>query len=108
MGKMTVSYREDLMKSLKDPAEREAYINAALEDGDPKLLLSVLKDCAEAMGGMTWLQGKTHITRQGLHALLSKGGNPRFDNLERVLSAFNLRLSVKSTTRQGKKELAHA
>lgn len=106
MAKLTESYREELLKSLKDPVEREAYINAALEDGDPKLLLSVLKDCAEAMGGMTWLQGKTHITRQGLHALLSKNGNPRYGNLEKVLAAFDLRLEVKRTTRKG--AMAHA
>lgn len=108
MGKLTISYREELMKSLKNPAEREAYINAALEEGDPKLLLAVLKDCAEAMGGMTWLEGKTHITRQALYALLSKGGNPKYENLEKVLSAFDLRLAVKSRAHHGKKQFAHA
>ena len=105
MGKLTVSHREYLMKRLKDPALREEYINAALEEGDPKLLLAVLKDCTEAMGGMTWLQGKTHITRQALYTLLSKGGNPKYENLEKVLSAFDLRLAVKRTGRKG--VLAH-
>jgi len=108
MGNRSASYREHLLKSLKDPTEREAYINAALEEGDPRLLLAVLKDCAEAMGGMTWLERKTHISRPALYALLSKGGNPKYENLEKVLSAFDLRLAVKSTVNLKKRELAHA
>ncbi len=108
MGKLTVSHREHLLNSLKDPAEREAYINAVLEECDPKLLLGALKDCAEAMGGITWLQGKTHITRMALYQILSKDGNPKFMNLERVLSAFDLRLAVKSTSKSAKKEMVRA
>jgi probable addiction module antidote protein len=108
MGKRSGSYREELLKSLKVPREREAYINAALEEGDQKILLTVLKDCAEAMGGITWLQRKTNLTRATLYQLLSKEGNPRYESLERVLSAFHLRLAVKETSSFGKRELAKA
>jgi len=42
---------EYIHKKLQNPKERAAYINAALEDGDPKILLAVLKDCVEALEG---------------------------------------------------------
>jgi len=48
VGKRSENYREDLMKALKDPEERAAYINAALEDGDTKVLLTALKNITEA------------------------------------------------------------
>jgi hypothetical protein len=54
MGKRSSSYKEYLINKLKDPKERAGYINAALEDGDPDILLACLNDCAKAMGGKTW------------------------------------------------------
>ncbi len=95
MGNRSVDYREDLMKRLKNFALREAYINAALEEGDSKFLLTALKNCAEALGGLTWLNRKTHITQAALCKLLSKSGNLRYGNLKRVLYAFDLRLAVR-------------
>jgi probable addiction module antidote protein len=102
MGNRSTKYRDFEIKLLKDPKEREAFINAALEDGDPKILLSVLKDCAEAMGGMTWLAKETHLTRASLYKILSDEGNPKYDSLAKVLRPFGLRLAVH------RKSYAHA
>ena len=46
----SVSYYDDLIESLRDPIERAAYINAALEDGDKKVLLKALRNANEAEG----------------------------------------------------------
>jgi len=108
MGKRSVDYNEYLYKRLKDPAERQEYINAALEDGDPQILLAMLKDCVEAMGGITWLSRQTGLTRPTLYKMLSEDGNPKFDSLEKVLAAFDLRLGVVLVKRPKKKALAHA
>ena len=86
----------------------EGYINAALEDGDPKILLAVLEDCAEAKGGITWLSRETHLTRPTLYKLLSEKGNPKYDSLAKVLTAFGLRLGVFAVHKHKKGELAHA
>jgi probable addiction module antidote protein len=105
MGNRSESYREYLLKRLKDPKERVGYINAALEDGDPKILLAVLEDCAEAMGGVAWLAKQTHLSRPAIYKIISDKGNPRWDSLAKVLSAFHLRINV---TLSKKKHLAHA
>ncbi len=94
MGNRSVSYHDDLIERLKNPEHRIGYINAALEDGDPKILLSVLEDCAEAMGGVAWLAKETHLTRPAIYKIISKKGNPRWDSLAKILSAFNLRINV--------------
>jgi probable addiction module antidote protein len=94
MGMRSVSYREDLMKALKDPAERVAYLNAALEDGDSRILLKALRDVADANGGIGTLASQTHLARESLYRMLSHKGNPELGSLEKILHSFGLKLSV--------------
>ena len=105
MGNRSVSYHDDLMERLKNPEQRIGYINAALEDGDPQILMSVLEDCAEAMGGVGWLAKETHLSRPAIYKIISDKGNPRWDSLTKVLSAFGLRINVSGSK---KKTLAQA
>lgn len=91
------NYREYLMKTLRDPAERVAYLNAALEDGDPKAMLRALRDVAEAMGGMSRLATRSKLSRESLYRMLSERGNPELRSLGRVLHTFGLSLRVTST-----------
>ncbi len=42
----TISYEEHLFERLKNPKEAAAYLNAALEDEDPRVFLVALKDVA--------------------------------------------------------------
>src|SRR3989304_1629130 len=41
MIKKITSYQEDLIEALKDPRDAAAYFNAAIEDGDKEVLLSI-------------------------------------------------------------------
>ena len=96
MGKRSSSYKEYLINKLKDPKERAGYINAALEDGDPDILLACLNDCAKAMGGKTWLAHEAHLSRQAITAIVSKNGNPKYRNLTRLLAPMGLRFKVEA------------
>ena len=84
MGNRSADYQAWLIGRLKNPKEMAGYINAALEDGDPKILLAVLKDCVEAMGGISWLSRETHMTRAAIYKILSAEGNPKYDSLLNV------------------------
>jgi DNA-binding phage protein len=64
-----------------------------------------LEDCANAMGGVAWLAKETHLSRPAIYKIISDKGNPRWDSLAKVLSAFGLRINVSFAK---KKELAHA
>jgi len=94
MSKRSVGYHEELIRSLKDPEERAAYINAALEEGGVTLLLKALRNVAEATGGMTKLSSKTKLARESLYRIFSEKGNPELGSLEKILRSFGLRLSV--------------
>ena len=48
----TESYRESLLESLRNPEEAAQYLNACLEDEDPRVFLLALRDVADARGGI--------------------------------------------------------
>lgn len=91
---LTKSYAESLHRRLaEDPEEAAAYLNAALEDGDPQVFLLALRDVAEARG-IGRLAGETKLNRESMYRMLSKQGNPRLTSLDAVLDALGLRLGI--------------
>jgi probable addiction module antidote protein len=89
----TTSYRESLLKSLKDPEEAVEYLNAALEEDDEASFILALRNVAEARG-MSVVAAEAELNRVSLYRLLSARGNPKLHSLWRVLDALGLRLSV--------------
>lgn len=90
----SVSYHEELMRALKNPVERAAYVNAAMEDGDPKIVLKALRNVAEATGGMQRLARRSKLSRESLYKMLSRRGNPELSSLDRVLRSLGLGMRV--------------
>jgi probable addiction module antidote protein len=93
----TTSYRDDLLKSLKNPEPAAHYLNACLEDEDPRVVLMALRDVADARGGVRVLSREAKLNRESLYRMLSRAGNPSLDSLTAVLNAFGLHLAVEST-----------
>ncbi|MDW6022741.1 putative addiction module antidote protein [Mesorhizobium sp. BAC0120] len=71
-----------------------AYLEAAFEDGDPKLIAAVLGDVAKARG-MTEISKKAGVSRESLYRALSKEGNPEFATVLKVVRALGLTVSIK-------------
>jgi probable addiction module antidote protein len=80
----------DQLETIEDIA---AYLEAALEDGDPALIVAALGDIARSKG-MTQLSRETGLGRESLYKALSIDGNPEFTTILKVLQALGLRLSV--------------
>jgi len=76
---------------LKTKAEREAYLNAAFEDGDTAVIAAALGDIAKAEG-MSKVAKKTGLGRESLYKALSPDGNPALTTILKVLKAFDLHL----------------
>lgn len=83
-----------LINSLKNSKEAEGYLNAALEDDDPRILLLALRDVAEAHGGMSKIARTCKLNRESLYRMLSKKGNPSLESLAKLLSSMGFRLAV--------------
>ncbi len=72
-----------------------AYLDAAMEDGDPGVILAVLGDIARARG-MTQIAHETGLGRESLYKALSPTGNPEFATILKVVHAPGLQLHVQS------------
>jgi probable addiction module antidote protein len=91
-----------LKTTLWDPADHltdrdsiAAYLDAALEDGDPALIKAALGDVARAKG-MTEIAEATGLSRTSLYKALSQDGNPEFVTVVKVLHSLGLRVGIKS------------
>lgn len=83
--------RWDLAEDMKTDRDRAEYLEAALEDGDPALIISVLGDIARSRG-MTEVARDAGLGRESLYKALSSGGNPALATILKVIRAVGLRL----------------
>jgi probable addiction module antidote protein len=95
-----VPHRPHLLEWLKDSENAAAYVEAAIEMGDPAGLLQALRNIAEARGGIARIAEKTGLNREALYRTLSRRGNPQLKSLAAILDATGLRLSVTPAARK--------
>ncbi len=81
----------DPAEHLETEADMAAYLEAALEEGDPALVAAALGDIARAKG-MTQLARETGLGRESLYKALSPSGNPEFATVMKVVAALGLKL----------------
>ena len=70
-----------------------AYLNAAIADGEPRLLQAALGDVARAYG-MTRLAREIGVRRESLSKSLSEDGNPSFQTIGKVVRALGGELTI--------------
>jgi probable addiction module antidote protein len=85
----------DVAEHLETKEDLAAYLEAALEDGNPQLIAAALGDIARSKG-MTQIARETGLGRESLYKALSPEGNPEFSTILRVFQALGLRLHVTS------------
>jgi len=83
----------DAAEHLDGPEAIAAYIDAAMEDGDPAVVAAVLGDVARAIG-MTQIAKETGLARESLYRALSADGRPEFATVAKVMKALGLRLAA--------------
>ncbi len=70
-----------------------AYLNVALENGDPSLIMATLGDIARAQGASVVAQ-ETGLGRESMYKSLSSDGNPDFSTALKVVRTLGLRLQA--------------
>lgn len=81
----------DAVEHLVTQEDMAAYLEAALEQGDPALVTAALGDIARAKG-MTQIARSTGLRRESLYKALSPEGNPEFTTVMKVMQSLGLKL----------------
>ena len=81
----------DAAEYLETPEDMAAYLEAALEDGEPAIVVKALGAIARARG-MTQIARDTGLRRESLYKALSPEGNPEFATVLKVVRALGLKL----------------
>ncbi len=87
----TRTTRYDNAALLRTPHDVAAYLEAALEDGDPRIVAAALGNIARAKG-MSLLAREAGLGRESLYKALSPDGNPEFSTVLKVVRALGIRL----------------
>lgn len=69
------------------------YISAALEDPNPDVFLSAVRDVARARG-MAQLARDAGLGRESLYKALTPGAKPRYDTILKLLRVLGVKLSA--------------
>jgi probable addiction module antidote protein len=81
----------DVAEFLEDEETIAEYLNIALEDPNPEMLLLAVRNIARARG-MTQLARDTGLGRESLYKALSEGAKPRYDTILKVVRALGVKL----------------
>ncbi|MGC3874903.1 addiction module antidote protein [Halomonas sp. GXIMD04776] len=85
--------RYDTADYLRDEHDVQAYLDAALEDGDPTMIALALGNIARARN-ISQLARETQMSREGVYKALSGQGNPSFATIAKLASALGYRITL--------------
>jgi probable addiction module antidote protein len=92
MSKITVAQFDasDYLDSEEMIAE---YLNAALAEDDPELLLAAIADVAKARG-IARIAADAGLGRESLYKTLAPGSKPRLDTVYKLLRALGVKINI--------------
>lgn len=80
---MQSSARTTHSEHLRDPVIAAEYLNAALDDGDPSVILMALRNVAEVQeGGIAGVAERAELGRESMYKMLSSSGNPKSKSIQ--------------------------
>ena len=83
----------DAADYLDDEETITEFLTAALEDQNPDVFLSAVRDVARARG-MAQLAKDAGLGRESLYKALTPGAKPRYDTMLKLLHALGVKLSA--------------
>lgn len=92
MSKTKVS-RFDVSEHLDSEEIIAEYLSAALEEGDPDLLMSAIADVAKARG-IAKVAADAGLGRESLYKTLAPGSKPKLDTVFKLLHALGVKLTA--------------
>ena len=96
---MVRNVRTTHSEHLRDPEVAAEYLNQALLEDDPAIVLMALRNIAEAQeGGMAGLAVRAHLGRESMYKMLSEAGNPKLSSFRKIIQGLGMCLKVQAHT----------
>ena len=84
-------------EQLRDPDVAAEYLSEALEDGEPMVILTALRNVVEAQeDGIAGLASRAELGRESMYKMLSANGNPKLSSFTKVIHGLGLRLKIEA------------
>ena len=83
----------DAAEYLETDEDMAAYLQAALDEGDPALVVHALGNIARTRG-MSQIARATGLRRESLYKALAPDGNPEFATVLKVVKALGIKLQA--------------
>ena len=83
----------DPAQYIEDKEDVIAHLEAAFEENDPELILSVFNDIARSKG-MTKIAKELKLSRRGLYQSLAPDGNPSFKTVLKLVDILGLQIKL--------------
>ena len=80
---------------LETPEDVALYLEAAFDDGDPRVIAHALGIVARSKG-MSAVAREAGVTREALYKALSEDGDPKLTTLLGVMKALGVRLTARA------------
>ena len=93
---MAKDIKEIHKKHLADPEVASEYLNQAFDTRDQAVILMAIRNVVDAQDkGLSGVASLADVGRESLYKTLSEKGNPKLDNLSKLLHSVGLQLCVK-------------
>lgn len=94
---MARNVRATHSEHLRDPEVAAEYLNTALEDGEPSVVLMALRNIAEAQeGGIAGVAERAQLGRESMYKMLSSSGNPKLSSFTKLIRSLGLHIEVRA------------
>ncbi len=88
----------DVQGHLKSLEEQIAYLEAALNEGDPSFIAAAIGDIAKARGVGQFAK-ETGLSREAICKSFRPGGNPTIETVHKATKALGLKLKLSPSKR---------
>jgi probable addiction module antidote protein len=87
--------------AIDTPEDVVNYLEAALEDGDPDVIVTMLGYIARSRG-MAQIAREAHVSRESLYKSLNGVRKPEFATILKVMGALGVRLRVEAIAKKSR------
>ena len=95
-----LDYETVLIEQLRDPEEAQAYLNAALQEDDPRMFLIALGHVVKTKKNLAVVRRKVKLNAEEFDKIFKARTMPKLETLVPLLQAVGFRINFEPITKK--------